>query len=375
MLLISTLEKKITKRKNDANYRTLNSANPNLIDFSSNDYLGLSRSTKLHETIQIEYKNLVSKFPSNFLGSTGSRLLTGNTTYVEELEQQIVSFHGYEAGLLFNCGYMANVGLITAVATSSDIIIYDAHVHASTHDGVRLSRAYSYPFRHNDMNHLEHRLKHVPKRTNLFVCIESIYSIDGSIAPLEQICQLCFHYHALLIVDEAHAVGIYGADGEGLISEKKLNQYVFAQVTTFGKALGVYGAIVMGSHSLREYLINFSRPFIYTTALPLHALVAIKCAYQILPNLNKERSHLRSLITHIQTLIKTGFGSQIQFVKVKNNHEAHQLSQYLAKNGFDVRSILSPTVPRGEECLRICLHAFNTIHETNELISLLKEYK
>jgi 8-amino-7-oxononanoate synthase len=233
------LTQKLDKRRAQGNLRKL-STTQGLIDFASNDYLGLSRSSVLWKNIWEENKKLKR------LGSTGSRLLTGNSTYVETLEKRIAAFHGYEAGLIFGCGYMANIGLLSAFGGAS--FIFDAEVHASIRSGIRLSRSPAYPFRHNDLDHLEERLK---KNRPSFVCIESIFSTDGSCAPLAEICCLARKYQACVIVDEAHAVGVLGPEGRGLVAQANLQKEVLAQIVTFGKALGVYGAIVLGSQELK----------------------------------------------------------------------------------------------------------------------------
>lgn len=350
--------RKIAQRKDCGNWRVL-SRRTNLIDFASSDYLGLSRSQNLREKMLKECAFLP-------VGSTGSRLLTGNSLYAEELEEHIAHFHGFEAGLLFGCGYMANIGLLSAVADDEDTVYFDSDIHASTRDGIRLSKARSFPFRHNDLNHLEMRLKNFSGTGKKFVCIESIYSITGSIAPLEEMCLLCARYDAHLIVDEAHAVGLFGPEGRGLTAEKKVTQNLFAQVTTFGKAVGAYGAIVLGSASLKEYLINFSRSAIYSTSLPFHCLAAIKCAYDLFPKLEVERAHVFKLAALFE-------GTLIQCVKVRGNTEASNFSKFLAQKGFDLRPLFSPTVQRGHECLRICFHAFNTETEACALQNLIKE--
>lgn len=322
-----------------------------LIDFASNDYLGLARSVTLKDKIQQEWQ-LLGAFEHGY-GSTGSRLLTGHHPYSETLEQEIATFHGFEAGLLFNCGYMANLGLISSMASDQDVIIYDTDVHASTHDGIRLSKARGYPFRHQDLKHLEERLSKITAKRK-FVCVESIYSMDGSKTLIKDISAICKQYGAHLIVDEAHAVGVVGPQGRGVVFE---NAHVFAIVVTFGKALGVHGAIVLGSQELRNHLINCARSFIYTTALPLQSLVAIKCAYAIMPTLDSSREHLKQLSS-----------SHILSVKVKG--KVHEYSQQLAQEGFDVRAICRPTVR--EECLRICLHAYNTKEEWDQLLQRIE---
>lgn len=336
----------LTKRKQAGNLRRLEKPLP-LIDFASNDTLGLAKSPLLKQAVMEE----ISKFEG--IGSTGSRLLTGNSAYAEDLEASIARFHGYEAALLFNCGYMANMGLLSAVADSRDTILFDAAIHASARDGIKLSRAKALPFRHNDLEHLEQRLKN-SAGGKCFVCIESIYSTDGSKAPLAEISRLADEYGARLIVDEAHAVGVYGLEGRGLAPP------VFAKIVTFGKALGVFGACVLGSHQLKEALINFANPMIYTTALPFPVLAGIKCSYELFPKMNNERKHLLSL---------SPTGTHILALPVEGNREAKERSKLLKEKGFDVRPLLSPTVRKGQEILRVCLHAYNTKDELDELFS------
>jgi len=340
----------LEKRERTGNYRRL-SIGENLIDFASNDYLGLARHQGFIRAIKEEWKGCV--------GSTGSRLMTGDSHYAEELEASLAQFHGFESALLCGCGYMANIGLLSALGNVGGVFFYDIQVHASLHDGLRLGRACAVPFRHNDLNHLEQRLQAHRGTDRRWIIVESIYSTDGSQAHLEDLCALAGKYQARLIVDEAHAVGVRG-EGRGLVAEKNLVPKVFALVVTFGKALGSYGAAVLGSTTLKDYLINFARPFIYSTALPYPVLASIKCAYQFLPTLQAERTALQRLNadTHIQS------------IPVKGNSEAHQLSQFLQREGFDVRPLLSPTVPAGQERLRLSLHAFNTNEELTRLSTL-----
>lgn len=232
------LKEKLLKRENNGNLRQLSIVR-NLIDFSSNDYLGLARSSNLADLVAQELRQ--SQIPLSGLGSTGSRLLNGNCAYVQDLKAKIAAFHGFEAGLLFNCGYnMANLGLISTIANREDTIFFDSKVHASTHAGICLSKANAIPFRYNDIAHLENRLKNCVTKGDRFTCVESIYSTDGSIAPLTEICHIAKEYKAYVIVDEAHAVGVCGYQGCGLVVEQKLCSSVFAQITTFGKAIGTH---------------------------------------------------------------------------------------------------------------------------------------
>jgi 8-amino-7-oxononanoate synthase len=366
ILMTLQFENRLRKRKRLGNLRELRLIH-SPIDFSSNDYLGLARSSILAKAVFQEWRMNLNE-ESNGLGSTGSRLLTGNSLYAQELEERIAKFHGYEAGLLFNCGYMANVGLLSAISNEGSVIFYDVGVHASTYDGIRLGRAQAFPFRHNDSKHLEKRLKSCPSPGWRFICIESIYSTDGSMAPLREICHLAKKYGAHLIVDEAHAVGVYGPKGRGLIAEHNLMEDVFAQVTTFGKALGTCGAIVLGSHTLKQALINFATSYIYTTALPFQALAAIKCSYDVFPTMDLERCHLQRLITTFREAYANSSQAHIQSIAVEGNEAVKNIAQAITEDGFDVRPLMSPTVQRGHEVLRICLHAFNTESELTQLI-------
>jgi 8-amino-7-oxononanoate synthase len=363
------LKDKLLKRERQGNLRQL-SVPQNIIDFSSNDYLGLARSSNLADSVAQELSQY--KTPLNGLGSTGSRLLTGNTCYAQDLEAKIAAFHGFEAGLLFNCGYMANLGLISTIADKEDSIFFDSKVHASTHAGICLSKANALPFRHNDIAHLENRLKNCMAKGDRFICIESIYSTDGLMAPLAKICRLAKEYEAYLIVDEAHAVGVCGYQGRGLIAEQNLCSYVFAQITTFGKAIGTHGAIVLGSQILKQSLMNFASSYIYTTALPLHSLVAINCSYNLLAEMESERNHIQSLVRLYRDSIPNGSKTHIQSIPVEGNKAAKEFAQKIVKEGFDVRPLLSPTVQRGKEVLRVCLHAFNTKNELKTLLDLIK---
>ncbi len=252
----------------------------------------------------------------------------------------------------------------------------DELAHASIIDGARLSFANRYSFRHNDLESLEEKLKHA--KGNCYTVIESIYSMDGDTSPLWEILELTERYGANLIVDEAHAVGLYK---KGLACELGLESRVFARIVTFGKALGCHGAIVLGSTLLREYLINFSRSFIYTTAAPFHQLASIKMAYRLLETADDEVQQLKDNIGAFKKLLSRNkdftlltSDSAIQCIILGDNNKARKMAARLQNAGLDVRPILSPTVPQGTERLRICLHAFNTTNELTLLADTLKEY-
>jgi 8-amino-7-oxononanoate synthase len=363
------IEKKLQERQIAGTYRTLKQEN-SLVDFCSNDYLGFAGSLALKNKIDEEIKR--SGLISN--GSGGSRLLSGNSAYTEDLEQYIATLHKSEAGLIFNSGYEANLGLFSSVPQRGDTIITDELIHASIIDGARLSYANRYIFRHNDLQSLEDKLKQA--KGICYVAIESVYSMDGDTPPIEEILALTDKYNANLIVDEAHAVGLYGF---GLI-EVSIQNRVFARVVTFGKALGCHGAIVLGSNLLRNYLINFARSFIYTTAASYHHLAAIKMAYHLLPESAKEMELLRNNIKLFKHQINTNSpyylinsDSAIQCLVLKSNEKAREVAGHLQNEGMDIRPILSPTVPFGSERIRICLHSFNTVNEITLLTNTINK--
>lgn len=335
----------------------------NKIDFCSNDYLGIVKNNLLSN----HYNNLPS-------GSTGSRLLAGNYQFVEELETRMAQFHLAEAALIFNSGYDANLGLLSSVPQRGDTVLYDYLSHASIRDGIRLSFATSHSFVHNDLNDLERKLE--AAKGNIFIVTESVFSMDGDTAPLAEMVLLAKKYNAHLIVDEAHATGVIGNTGEGLVQHLNLQNDVFARIHTFGKACGCHGAVVVGSANLRNYLINFTRSFIYSTSLAPQSVAAIDESYKVFPTLQKERQHLNVLagIFNAATIRykKINSLSPIQAVIVGGNDEVRNLAATIQQKGFDVRPILYPTVPKGSERLRIVLHSFNTTDELQQLLSLLQ---
>jgi 8-amino-7-oxononanoate synthase len=366
----TSLQERLDQRRHADSLRTLTLIDG--IDFTSNDYIGLAGSVPLQQRIAQQLA-LAEPYRS---GSTGSRLLSGNTSLAEELEEKIAAFHNAEAGLLFNSGYDANIGLFSAIASRHDTILYDELSHASVIDGIRLSHATAYKFFHNDVAHLESRLRQA--KGDIFIAVESVYSMDGDMAPLEAIAALARRFHAYLIVDEAHATGIFGTEGRGLVNELQLESAVWARVHTFGKALGTHGAIVVGSSALQQYLINFARSFVYTTALPLHALVAIQCAYEEMQQAGEARKKLHMLIKYFQNAAQQYPGidllssaSPIQGIRIPGNEAVKKAAKALQSEGFNIHPILSPTVPPGTERLRICLHSFNSTAAVDQLLHLI----
>lgn len=365
------LQKKIQERTEKGLLRTLTKQSF-LSDFCSNDYLGFARSPLLRDKILLQNQQLQSL---KINGSGGSRLLSGNDAYTEDTEQFIANFHGANSGLIFNSGYDANIGLISSVPQRGDTIIMDELVHASLIDGARLSHATRYKFKHNDLKDLEQKLKNALGLC--YVVVESVYSMDGDTSPLTDIQAICEKYNAHLIVDEAHAVGVFGPHGKGLVVQFNLENKIFARIVTFGKALGTSGAIILGSAKLRQYLLNFARSFIYTTAAPVSHIVAINCAYQALAEHNYTLL-IKAKIKYYQQCIQSenlniqSGNSCIQTVRFNHHDLAKKAALHLQDKGFDVRAILHPTVAPGTERLRICLHTYNSETEISDLIKQLK---
>lgn len=365
----------LQKRAGEGNLRKLRLNYPT-IDFSSNDYLGYS---KINLELGTETKAEPNINKTKFYGSTGSRLISGNSDQTEMLEVEIANFHSSEAGLLFNSGYDANLGVLSSIAQKNDLILYDELCHASIYDGMRLSFAKHYKFKHNNIENLKELLeRHHKSYSSVYIVVESIYSMDGDSAPLKQIADLSKTFNnCFLIVDEAHSLGVFGKDGRGLCNELGVEKDCFARIYTYGKALGAHGACVVGSNVLRDYLINFARSFIYTTALPLHSVFAIQQGYQLL-KLNKGMIELKSNINYFLNSKKEIAGfinseSAIHSLVLGSKNLVDGLEKMLAKNQIYSKSIKSPTVKAGTERIRICLHAFNTKDEIDLLISVICE--
>ena len=371
MTLSERLNEELEARKLSDAFRSLKLVQGK-VDLSSNDYLGFAQDTDLHKTILSEINNL-RKF-----GSTGSRLLTGNHSLTEQLEKEVALFHDAESALFFNSGYEANSGLISTITKRNDTIIFDELCHASLREGIRLSNATSWSFKHNDLTDLELKLQKAEGEK--FIVVESVYSMDGDICPLKEIVFFAEKYKANLILDEAHATGVIGNKGEGLAQYLNLHKKVFARVHTCGKAIGNNGAFIFGSAILRDYLINFCRPFIYTTAPNLMQVIAVREAYRKLEKSQDLLSQLQENCSYFKNQIKKHpqikllpSDSAIFSVLIPGNADVKLASVYLSNANQDVRPILSPTVKEGEERLRICMHSFNTKLEIERLIKLLDQ--
>jgi 8-amino-7-oxononanoate synthase len=368
-MLENYLSDRLQKRGKEGLYRELKTEST-LTDFCSNDYLGLACSGKLFDLIHQRIESLHIK--QN--GATGSRLLSGNSDYYEQVEHSLATRFRSESSLIFNSGYSANLAVLSSIPQRGDTILYDELAHACIKDGARLSLATRHSFRHNDLHDLEQKLKKSGGRK--YIAIESIYSMDGDEAPLRDVVRLAEKFDAAIILDEAHSTGVMGADGSGFAVKQELHHKVDIRIYTFGKAMGVHGACVCGSKNLTSYLINFARPFIYTTALSPHSVCAIACAFDFLTENISLQNQLESNIQFFLNATagikhRTSSNSAIQTVITPGNDRAKKAAHHLQESGFDIRPILSPTVQVGTERLRICLHSYNTIAELSSLSDAL----
>jgi len=359
------LKEKLDERRQKGLLRTLASSD-HLIDFLSNDYLGLARNQTLADRINARLDQL------GFLGNggTGSRLLSGNHAAYERLEKYLSALFKSEACLVFNSGYAANQALVSCVAGKGDTILYDQLSHVCLKEGAWLSNAKSFAFQHNDVVDLEAKLSRAEGR--VFVITESVFSMDGDEAPMVDLIAICKKFNAYLIVDEAHSTGTFGEGGAGWLIEKGLEKDVFARVYTFGKGMGVHGACVAGSQLLIDYLVNFGRTFIYTTSLPPHSVVSIEESFRYLADHIELQAALRAKIALFKSLVKTESNTAIQPILIPGNAEVRKVATDLQQRGFNVRPIVAPTVKEGTERLRICLHTFNSDEEIGQLSGLLK---
>ncbi|WP_149274497.1 aminotransferase class I/II-fold pyridoxal phosphate-dependent enzyme [Pareuzebyella sediminis] len=359
-----------------------------LIDFSSNDYLGLSNISKISEmaAVLLEEKGLGQ-------GATGSRLISGNHSLYAKLEETLATVHKSESALVFNSGYDANIGFFSAVPQHGDVILYDEYIHASIRDGIQLAKAKSYKFSHNDAYDLQEIVVRLKERgqmnsgTEVYVVTESVFSMDGDSPDLKVFADNCREQGFHLVVDEAHAIGVLGNNGTGLVQKLDLETQVFARIVTFGKAIGSHGAAVLGGKSLRDYLINFARSFIYTTGLPPHSIAATLASYNYLVSSGRELNRLRRNIELFNSEIErlqfneAGNGAaQVLFLPsssaihsciIPGNLKVRSIAFKIRAEGFDVRAIMAPTVPEGRERLRFCLHSFNSKEEIVRVLQLL----
>lgn len=362
------LKEKLEARKAENALRTLSVALEK-IDFATNDYLGLAKN----KTIQNRTNELAK---NSYSGATGSRLISGQSELYNQTEKLLSQFYKAKSSLVFNSGYAANTGLLSCIATRHDTILYDQLIHASLRDGIRLSSAKSFAFRHNDLEHLTERLK--AAKGNIFVVSESLFSMNGNYGKVKEIYKISKKFNAALIIDEAHSTGVYGTHGEGYCAELGLTDEIFARIFTFGKAMGGHGAVICGSKDLRNFLINFSRPFIYTTALPPHTLAHIHVSHEFLLEKNNLKEKLFANIQFFRDLARDKnidilpSESAIQGVLISDNTAVKKKAEQLQKADFFVKPILHPTVEKGKERIRLCMHSYNTSKEIADLVELLR---
>lgn len=374
----NNLTAKVELRKQNNALRKLPFPN-NLIDFTSNDYIGFS----INKAIFSETHQYLMDTACIQNGATGSRLIAGNHKVYQEAEIYIAKFHQAETALIFNSGYDANVGFFSSVPQKGDLILYDELCHASIRDGIQLSNAKSYKFKHNDFDDLEQLIQRCQTElVEVYIITETVFSMDGDCPNMEELVSVSEKYNCCLVVDEAHALGIFGEKGEGLVQMLDLQDQVFARIMTFGKGLGCHGAAIVGGEQLKEYLINFARSFIYTTGLSPHSVATILIAYQHLESEKQTINQLRENIVHFNQQ-KNLLGLKPLFVRSKSaiqsaiipgNQSVKAIASQLQEKGFDVKAILSPTVPEGQERLRFCLHSYNSKEEISEVLRLLSTF-
>ena len=326
------------------------------IDFSSNDYLALASAPRMRRAVSAAVE------AGTPIGAGGSRLLRGNCAEHESLEAEAAGFFGAEAAIFFGSGYVANFAVLTTLPQRGDLLVLDQLVHASIHEGARAGRAEFRESRHNDPNSVEATIQQWRTQGGtgrVWVVVESLYSMDGDFAPLDELVAIADRHDAFLMVDEAHATGVYGEQGRGLTTPYEGHENLIA-VHTCGKALGAAGALVTTTRVLRDFMVNRCRPFIFSTAPSPLMAVAVQEALLILREEPERRHRLTNLIAfaHREIGRRRGWqlsGSQIVPYIVGDNARAMALASALQARGFDIRGIRPPTVPAGTARLRISL--------------------
>ncbi len=331
---------------------------PRGIELNSNDYLGLATDPRMKQSI-LEAVN-----SSTRAASTGSRLLSGHDDAWTALETDFARWVGAESALYFTSGYAANLGLLGAILRAEDVVFSDSANHASLIDGMRLAKCRRVILPHLNLNALEEQLqRHQSAAGARIIVVESIFSMEGDCAPLADLAALAARYGAELIVDEAHAAGVRGPAGSGLVAEAGLTGRVLATVHTCGKALAAAGAFVCGSENLRQFLINRARTFIFSTGLPPYFAAQVSAGMHLAAAADAERGHLAGISAYLRNeLRRNGFDageseSQIVPVILGTNETAVAIAAYLQARGFGVRAIRPPTVPPGSARLRLSLTA------------------
>ena len=356
------------------------------IDFSSNDYISFSRNRGLAKKIEEAYDKFCKLQPRNspVMGSTGSRLLSGNFDIFHDTESFLSDFHRQPYSMLANSGWDLNFGVLASLPDQQTCVIYDELSHNSVIMGIRAGRQQNtFSFRHNDLDHLKEVLDKNNNVEEKLIVVESIYSMDGDECPLKDLFDIAYHHNAYVVVDEAHSSGVYGSRGEGLVCSLGLHNHtaLLGVVHTFGKAIGQHGAIFVTPHKvLIPILLNYSRPLIYSTALPIHSVLSIKASYEELlePSSVKSRNYLFELVHYFRSkcadlsIPLLPSVSPIQGVLLPGNDNVVRAAADLKSKGFSCFPIRAPTVAVGEERIRIVLHSHNSIEEVDALCFALR---
>jgi len=344
------------------------------LNFSSNNYLGLAA----HPALKKAAREAIERYGC---GSAASRLISGNMALYEELEEKIAKLKNTAGALVFNSGYQANAGIIPALAGEGDTILSDALNHASIIDGCRLSRAQTIVYPHCDVAFLEDALKKAPARGRKLIVTETIFSMDGDETPLAAIVELAERHGAMIMIDEAHATGVFGPNGAGVAAKFGLAERITLQMGTLGKALGGFGAYVACGDALRDVLINRCRSFVFTTALPPPVLAAASAAVDLLYNEPQRRLALWHNIRALREGLRAaGFAvaeseSQILPLVIGDAKKCMALSERLLEKGVFVQGIRPPTVPEGTSRLRVTAMATHTHEQLHRALKTFAEVK
>lgn len=364
------LQQELSALREQAQLRTLEQIRG--VNLCSNDYLGLSADPRLKQALQEAVARTTA------VGSTGSRLLSGNSSEWEELEVDFAQFAGREAALYFSSGYSANVGLLGALLKPSDIVFSDSLNHASIIDGIRLAGVRKVVYPHGDLKFLQAALKQQRNRLGARVVVtESVFSMDGDVAPLLDLLELTREYAAELAIDEAHATGVFGPRGRGLAAQLGIEKHVLAIVHTCGKALASMGAFVCSGLTLKQYLVNRARTFIFSTAMPPYLAHQIRAAMHLAATADAERAHLFAIAELVRKELRAAgldvcsSNSQIIPVVLGSNESALHVAHQLQSNRFAVRAIRPPTVPPGTSRLRLSLTSKITRDQASRLCELI----
>jgi 8-amino-7-oxononanoate synthase len=346
----------LQKSQNIGELRVLPDYSDCQIDFVSNDYLGLAKM-----------KYDLPEFEAH--SGLGSRLIAGNSHAAQDCETFLADFYDAESALVFNSGYTANLGFFSTIPKKDEVVLYDALVHASIRDGLRLSSASCFSFKHNDWADLEAKVLRHPRQT-VFVVVEACYSMHGDFADLETLFALAEKHKFQLIIDEAHSIGVYGEQGKGLSQAYSNHPQLLTRIITFGKAFGAHGAAVLCDTAVKSYLIHACRAFIYTTALPPEQYARIQAAIQHCATMDQEREDLHKLCVYFSQQMCTPV-RHIQTVEMSGIEQIKKLVDLAKEQKIAIKGVWSPTVPLGQERLRISLHSFNTRQEIDNLIQLI----